>query len=298
MSIVSRRNAVLALAAAGSSSARAAEDILRLGISESLVRDVSIADAKAAMVIWMKRIAEDLRLDLRHIPEVFESPDRLTAKLQQGLLDTVAVNLLEYRRLREWLDPREITVPSQKMALNYVLLVRSDSGVAKVADLRGRRLLLLDSLQTCVAPAWLSTLIGGGGQETVGSFFGLVSRKPKPSQVILPVFFGQMEACLTTQLSFLTAGELNPQMPTRLKPLAVSPEIVASLYAFRKGWDSSLRARIVRAMTGLASSTSGRQVLTLFQCESLLVRDVACLDAALSILARSERTNGRNGSAL
>jgi len=298
MSIVSRRNALLALAAAGSSSARAAEDILRLGISESLVRDVSVADAKAAMVIWMNRIASELRLDLRYIPEVFESQESLTTKLKQGLVDTVAVNLPEYRRLREWLDPREITVPSQKMALTYVLLVRSDSGVAKVADLRGRRLLLLDSLQTCVAPAWLHTLIGDGGQETAGSFFGAVSRKPKPSQVILPVFFGQVEACLTTQLSFLTAGELNPQILSRLKPLAVSPEIVASLYAFRKGWDNNLRAKIVRAMTGLASSTSGRQVLTLFQCESLLVRDVACLNDSLSILTRSERAYGRNGDVL
>lgn len=297
MSIVSRRNALLAMAAA-SSPARAAEDILRLGISESLVRDVSIADAKAAMVVWMKRIASELRLDLRYIPEVFESAENLTAKLKQGLVDTVAMNLLEYRRVREWLDPREITVPSQKTALTYVLLVRSDSGVAKVADLRGRRLLMLDSLQTCIAPAWLSTLIGTEAQESAGSFFSAVSRKPKPSQVILPVFFGQVEACLTTQLSFLTAGELNPQILSKLRPLAVSPEIVASLYAFRKGWDGGIRARIIRAMTGLASSASGRQVLTLFQCESLLVRDVSCLNEALSILARSERAIGRNGSAL
>lgn len=292
MSTVSRRNALFALAAAGPPSARAGEDILRLGISESLVRDVSIADARAAMMVWMKRIAEDLRVDLRYVPEVFESQESLATKLKQGLLDTVAMNLLEYRRLREWLDPREITVPSQKTALRYVLLVRSDSGVAKVADLRGRRVLLLDSLQTCIAPAWLNTLIGAGGQESAGSFFSAVSRRPKPSQVILPVFFGQMEACITTQLSFLTAGELNPQILSKLKPLTVSPEIVSSLYAYRKGCPSNLRAKISRAMTGLASSPAGRQVLTLFQCESLLVRDISCLGDALSILARDERGQG------
>jgi len=298
MSTVSRRNAWFALAAAGSSSAGAAEDILRLGISESLVRDVSVADARAAMVIWMKRIAEDLRVDLRYIPEVFESRESLSSKLKQGLVDTVAVNLLEYSRLREWLDLEEVTVPSQKTKLSYVLLVRTESGIAKFADLRGRSLLLLDSLHACVAPAWLHSIVSSEGRQSTGSFFSSAVRKPKPSQVILPAFFGQKHACLTTNPGFQTAGEPTPRILRKLRPLMVSPEIVASLDAYRKGCPSSIRAKVGRAMTGLASSPAGRQVLTLFQCESLLVRDASCLNDSLSILARSERAYGRNGDAL
>lgn len=296
MSTVTRRKALLALAATGSPFASGAEQILRLGLSESLVRDVGINDAKAAMVVWMKHIAEDLGVDLRYVPEVFENPENLSSKLKQGNLDAVAVNVLEYRRLREWLIPGKITVPSQKTPLTYVLLVRADSGVARIADLRGRRLLQLDSLQACVAPAWLTTLIGDERQEaSVASFFGDVVKKPKPSQVIFPVFFGQAEACLTTQLSFRTAGELNPQIVKRLKILEASPEIVASLYSFRKGCSSGIRAKVVGAMAGLASSAAGRQVLTLFQCESLQERDASCVDATLSILARAERMQDRNG---
>lgn len=269
--------------------ATAVPDLLRIGIAESLVRDVSITDARAAMVVWMKRIVQDLSIELRYPPEVFEPDDRLAAKLRLGELDTVAVNVISYRRLVDWLDPGPVTIPAQKTRLEYVLLVRADSGIDKLASLRGRRLMLLDTPPACIAPAWLSNLIAAEATDSPTPFFSAVIRRNKPNQVILPVFFGQADACLTTHPSFLTMSELNPQIATRLRPLAVSPEIVSSLYAFRRGWQGPARDKVVRALADLHLSTSGRQVLNLFQCESLVVRHSSCLKSSLEIMAQAER---------
>ncbi|MFN7938169.1 MAG: PhnD/SsuA/transferrin family substrate-binding protein [Bryobacteraceae bacterium] len=276
-------------------------ELVRFCASESLVSDISINDARAAMAVWMRRIVQDLQLDVRTAPAVFEREDRILAKLRQGEVDLVASTLPEFRRLRDLLDSSQLVVPGQKTQLEYLLIVNAGSRIGSLADLRGRRLLSLHSPLTSVAPAWLTTVLGAAGYDAPERFFGAMSTKSKPSQVILPVFFGQAEACLTTRSSFLTMSELNPQLPTRLQPLAVSPPIIPGVQAFRKGYEGSGRNKVIQALSGLGSSASGRQVLTLFQVEDLTVKDVSHLKASLDILARADqfarplRTAGKEG---
>lgn len=271
--------------------------ILRLGLSDSLIADVNPADARAAMSVWIKRLTSGLDVELQIDPGIFEPADQLLGKLRTGQMDTLAVTVGEYRRITEYLDPKEIVVQTQKGKLEYVLLVRSDAADKGIAQLRGKRLVMLKSVQTLVAPAWLANLVSAeeaGGPER---FFGSITLEAKPSQVVLPVFFGRADACLTTGLSFATMCEMNPQVGLRLRPLAVSPEIVASLYAFRKGWASRTRELVVRALSDLRSSAAGRQVLALFQCDSLVVLPTAHLKPTLAILDQYEKS-GRKFSGI
>ncbi|MBS1828296.1 MAG: PhnD/SsuA/transferrin family substrate-binding protein [Acidobacteria bacterium] len=277
------------MAALTSRPAPAAQEIVRFCISESLVNDISLNDARAAMSVWMRRIVQDLQLEVRIAPDVFEREDRIQSKLRLAEVDIAAFTLPEYRRLQEWVDTNQFVVPGQKTQLEYVLLVRSGSGITSPADLRGRRLVTLHSPLTAIAPAWLATVLGAAGLDGPERFFGALSTKTKPSQVILPVFFGQAEACLTTRSSFLTMSELNPQIPTRLQPIAVSPPIVPSVQAFRKGYQGSGKEKVFQALAGLSSSAAGRQVLTLFQVEDLTVKGLAHLKSSLDILTLAER---------
>jgi ABC-type phosphate/phosphonate transport system substrate-binding protein len=267
--------------------------VLRLAISESLVGDVNLNDARASMVVWMRRIAQDLELDLQYDPQVFENSERLAVRVRQGQLDTVAINILEYRRMIDWLNGSQVVVPTQRTKLEYILLVRADAGISKLADLKGRRLMALKVPKACIAAAWLSNLLDGEESGGAERFFGSIVPDTKPARVILPVFFGQADACLTTSSSFATMSELNPQVAKRLRPLATSPEIVSSLYTFRRDWEHSTRDQMIRALADLRSSPSGRQVLTMFQCESLVMKDSSCLNNSLAILEQAERA-GRN----
>lgn len=302
MTTLTRRALLSACMAMPSRSASATLELVRFCVSENLVNDVSISDARAAMAVWMRRIVQDLQLEVRTAAEVFEREDRILSKLRQVEIDCVALTLPEYRRLRDLLDPSQFVVPGQKTQLEYVLIVRSGSGINSVADLRGRRLVTLQSPLTVVAPAWLSTVLGAAGYDAPERFFGALSTKAKPSQVILPVFFGQAEACLTTRSSFLTMSELNPQTRTRLQPLAVSPPIVPSVQAFRKGYEGRAKEFVFKALTGLGSSVAGRQALTLFQVEDLAIKGPAHLKPSLDILdqaehlTRSSRAAGKEGS--
>ncbi|MBL8173215.1 MAG: PhnD/SsuA/transferrin family substrate-binding protein [Bryobacterales bacterium] len=283
------RRRLLPLLAATPPLCRGWQETLRLAISETLVRDVSLSDARAAMVVWIRKIVRDLNIRVDYDPQVFEQPQAFAARLKRGLVDTVALTLPEYRRLSDWLDPQEVTIASQRSKLTYTLLVRSGTGISSIDGLRGGRLLMLDSPPACLAEPWLETILHARGLESAQRFFGAVERMKKPSQVILPVFFGQAAACLTTTPSFLTVSELNPQVSRRLQPLAASPEIVSSLYAFRRGWESPAKSELKRAMSNMAATTSGRQILTLFQCDDLVVKNTSCLRDSLAILAQTEK---------
>lgn len=263
--------------------------LVRLGISESVVNDVNIVDARAAMIVWLRRLAETVGLHVQHDPQVFEPPARLEEKLRRGMLDTVALNIVEFRHMMGLLDARWVTVPVKRSGLSYMLLVSRESGIRRLADLKGRRLLLPTGNTACIGPAWLATLLHKEGLGPPEQFFGAVNREVKASKVILSVFFGQSDACLTTSPSFRVMSELNPQVGQKLVPLASSDELVTSLYALRKGWNSPVREQIIRALGEVGSTPAGRQVLTLFQFEGLAFRDASCLSASLGIIASAER---------
>lgn len=272
---------------------------LRLAISASLVMDVNTNDAGAAMSIWVKRIAEEMKIDVDYNRKSFDSSQEILNRARRGLLDAVALNVLEYRQVADTLDPSQIVAEGGAVGSEqYLVLVKRESRFQKMADLRGARMVTLRNPRMCVAPAWLSTLLDEGPAGAPERFFGAITTDNKVSRVVLPVFFGQIEACLASKKGFDSMCELNPQVARQLRPIAASPPMVVTAYAFRKSYHSVYRERFVKALSGLRSTVAGRQLATLFQFEDLAVRDAGCLASALSVLDRAERLrSGRGGGA-
>src|ERR1039458_3771511 len=67
---------------------------IRLAISESLVADVNLNDARAAMAIWLKRMMVDLNLVLEFNPKVFDTTEEIFRRARSGQLDAVALNVV------------------------------------------------------------------------------------------------------------------------------------------------------------------------------------------------------------
>jgi hypothetical protein len=296
----SRRQALARLGAlVGAATAHGQGGVdFRLALSESLVGDVNINDARAAMSVWIHLIMKEMNVVVRFNPNIFESPDRLSTLLRAQQMDTVAVSIPEYRRMGDLLDTKNVVVPYRKLKLEYALLVRAESGITKLADLKGRRLVALHAPPTCLAPTWVSNVLESLEPKGASRFFGSIIQESRPARVLLPVFFGQVDACLTTVDSFLTMSELNPQLARRLRILATSPEVMHSVYAFRKGWSMDSRRPLERALANLAGTAAGRQVLTLFQIDRLQVREAGCLRESLAILEQAERGGRKPGFGL
>jgi len=264
---------------------------VRLAISQSVMGDVNLNDARAAMQIWIKadghgvNVAIDLKLlDTQAILEC----------ARRGRADALALNVIEYRQIADMLDSSQI-VTGGEASDQYLMLARQNSGIRQLGDLKGRRLRMLKNPAMCVAPAWLATLLDEGHCGPAEQFLGSVTTDTKSSRVVLPVFFGQADACLTSKRGFEMMCELNPQVARDLKLFASSPPVVVGFYVFRKNYQSVAREKVIRAMSSLRNSMARRQIATLFQFDELMVRDSSCLASALSILETAERGRGKPG---
>lgn len=297
-----RRALALTLAAMrwlpGVLAAASADAPVRLAISESLVTDVNLNDARAAMLIWLKRMMADLNVVIEFNPKIFDTTEEILQRARRGQLDTVALNVVEYRQIADVLDPSQIIAEAGAPGLGqYVLLAKRSGGIQKLGDLRGRRLCLLKAPKMCVANAWLSAILEEAHLGGSDQFFGSVITETKASRVVLPVYFGQADACLTSKRSFDTMCELNPQIAKGLTVIASSPAMVVTFYVFHKNYHGVSRERFAKVYSALPSSAAGRQVATLFQFENLVPKDIGCLADALSLLQKWDRVRGRPGAA-
>jgi phosphonate transport system substrate-binding protein len=270
---------------------------VRLAISESMVTNVNLNDARAAMAIWIKRMEADLNVVVELNPKVFDTTEEILRRTRNGQLDCVALNVVEYRQIADLLDPHEVIAEGGASGPEqYVLLVNRKSGVHQLGDLRGRRLCILKGPKMCVADAWLSTILDANHFGASEQFFSSQATDAKASRVVLPVFFGQTDACLTSKRSFETMCELNPQVAKDITAIATSPVLIVTFYIFHKNYHGVSRERFAKVYSNLPSSVAGRQLATLFQFESLVVKETSCLTPALNLLETAERARNRWGA--
>ncbi len=268
---------------------------IRMAISESVMGDVNLNDARAAMQIWIKRMRQQLNVVLD--PKLFSTPQEIAERTRKGELDVVALNVVEFRPLAELFDSSQVVSTAGAPGMEqYNILVKQSGTIRQLGDLKGRRLSVLKTSKMCVAPAWLGTILEQWRHGSAEQFFGSVTTEAKFARVVLPVFFGQADACLTTKRGFDTMCELNPQVGRELKVLVSSPAMVVEFYVFIKNYRSDNRAKLLKAFSDLRASQSGQQLASLFQLEELVSRDASCLASGLRILMAAERLRGRQGT--
>jgi phosphonate transport system substrate-binding protein len=269
---------------------------VRIAVSESLVADVNINDARAAMTTWLKQMMKDLKYEIEYSPRVFDPPEEIFSRARSGRLDAVALNILEYRQIADCLDPGEIVAEASSVGWDwYVLLAKQENEPAQLSHLRGKRLCILKAPKMCVAPAWIGNLLDAAHLGTPERYFGSIATETKISRVILSVFFGQTDACITTKASFDTMCEMNPQVGRTLRIVAMSAPMVVTFYVFHKSFHSEARQDFTRILSELRKSAAGRQLATLFQFEQLSVLDARCLESGLNELDLADRSRAKRG---
>jgi len=260
---------------------------IRLAVSESLVSQVNLNDARAAMQVWLKRMSQDLNIPIEFSPRVFDTSEEILRRARAGQFDAVALNVIEYREIADALDPGHVIAESD--GEQYLLLTKSAGPVRRLSDLRGKRLTVLRAPRMCLAAPWLANLLKEGQLGESDQFFASISSDLKPSRVVLPVFFGQADACITSRRGFETMSELNPQVARDLTVIARSPELVVTFYTFHKNYHGVSRERFAKVYADMPASAAGRQLATLFQFQGLAVKEVSCLAPSLAILETSDR---------
>lgn len=263
----------------------------RIGFTSSLFTDVNEHDARAALKAWGQQIAMEQDIPVSPYPSVFRSFGAMRQAFQKKQVDAICMTTIEYNQLRRAVDFATIfvTYNAGRISEHYVLLAHRNGSVKTLADLSGRSLNFHKNPRASLSSLWLDTLMIRKGLPTAPCFAGKIFHKTKLSDVVLPVFFRQADACIVTRRGFDTISELNPQLARQLIVLEESPKIVPTIFALRADYNPVAKEKIITGMKELKNTPAGRQVLIIFQCDAIDEQPASCLDASLELIATHER---------
>ena len=270
---------------------------IRIGIGPGTWHGINPNDAQAAMTAWARTILEQRQIAVGVDAQLFETTEAMRNALRSGQIDAVTMLADQFLSMDPELQPDEIFVARQSHSFTerYAVVVHQAGGITNVGALSGRAMVLQTGARTCLGSPWLDTLLA---QERLGpaeKVLKTLTRVDSPSKAVLQVFFHQADACLVTSNVFDMACELNPQLRKDLSVLALSPEVVSSMFFFRRGYVSSARDRLEPAILKLHETPAGLQVLTVFQSDGMVKQPLTCLEGSRHLLAEYDRARMRLG---
>ena len=222
--------------------------------------------------------------------KIYEDTRQFGAAIKHGTMHLAVMDAWQFLDLELYPEIRPFFVPAinGQVGRRYVVLARRGSGIRTIADLRGRAVVRLESINNNVCRRWLETLLPNDHPDATGDFFAALESATKPTAAVLPVFFGQKAACIVDEGSFNLMKELNPQVGRDLEVVVASALFVDIIICLgERGWPSpGAKADTVKTLSDLGADPFGRQVLSLFRISG----QVAFKDEQLATVRALRRT--------
>ncbi len=234
-------------------------------IKQLVLGDVSEEDLLTAMEIWSKELAKEV--GFRSETHVFNDLDSMVKNFNQGKIDMGGASGLEYLKIKENIEsePGIGFVRDGKKSVKYMLLVSSDSDITDIKELKGKKVALVKRNDLSIL--FLNTILLRNKMEEADTFFAKTLKKDHFSQVILSIFFKEVDAGIATDIALDIMSELNPQVGKRIKAIEISPDLVERLGFFHK--DFKYKEKVKHQCSKIHESARGRQFLILFKIDTL-----------------------------
>ena len=244
------------------------------------------ADARASIKALSSTIARENEIEADPDPLITTTTEQTADAVRTGLIDAISLTMEEYRVLRTQVafDRFLLSVFAGDPTETYLLLVHKQGPLQTLADLKGRKLLVLSGARMSLALPWLDVELLKNSLPASSDLAGVLAEAAKAPRAILPVFFRQADACLVARRAYNTVIELNPQIGRDLRVLASSPPYIPGMFAFRASCSSKLKEKSIRVFTQLHQTLYGQQSLLIFQSSQVQEFPASAFANALSLL--------------
>ena len=270
-------------------------DSIRAVYSRSLLSTVNENDARAALKAYSRTLAMEISLTNRITADLVDGVDALARALKTESADVFSISTEEFFLLEPLglAGPFIAPFPEGTVGEELIVLVRRDATTRNLADLAGLQLNLLRDPHHTLGRSWLELLCLESGLGRPEQLLAKLTTCSKPTQALLPVFFGKSDACLVSRGAWTVMGDLNPKVKSDLRLIAVSPLLIPSLTCFRQGFSPEIRQRIVANATRATHSPAFQQLLGLFKTDRFRCLDAPDLQITRDFVARHRRATSK-----
>ncbi len=260
------------------------------GFYMKVLVETELKDARSAVDYWMKIVGRKVNLEIDGY--IYENLDDLRNDFKHGLIDWINISPSDYLQIKDDIEADLGPSPlmGRKTIRRYFLIAQSNSLISEVKDLMGKKLSVTYDNEG--GRIFLNTLLWDNNMQGIERHFQELIKKRTFGQAILSVFFGQADACITTDYAFETLVELNPQIRDKLKIVASSPALLHSVSIFRKNLDEIVRRIIENEVYNLDKTVEGQQVLTLFKIDGMVPIQESDLHSFVELYQKYLRLGG------
>jgi len=269
-----------------SGSAMATTEPFRFGVSNLLFTVVNENDARAAMKVWAQVTARSRQIPID--PEIFsyQGVDEIARALISREIDAIGLTTFEYHQLLQHTSADNLLILELEgtFAETYLLLAHQSSAIFNLADIKNKNMTLHNHFRSFLATRWLDLQLNSEGLPSLKKLTRQITSATNLSQVVLPVFFRQVDTCIVTRRAFETMKELNPQVGAELRIIAESEPLIPGLLAFRKDYSPPFLQDLVAALESLNTTPAGQQIMMIFNSSNLRHRPAAELESTLQMI--------------
>jgi ABC-type phosphate/phosphonate transport system substrate-binding protein len=217
--------------------------IIHIGGSAESIYDTRIADVEILISLLFTEMfnGQDEQLNIK----IYDSDLSLSNQLTAGNLDAAFMNPVFYLDHIDHLNSQFTYAVryGSTVKMKYVLLVRRDSGITTLADLKNKKLIIPSGHM--VGQRFLDVELLRAGLPVTEQTFSELRRTSETNAAIINLFFGNVDAALVTDFSYEVASELNRQIPMALQIIRTSLPLVHMVVSVREGFPLQLIEKLI-----------------------------------------------------
>lgn len=258
---------------------------IAIGFYTPVFRDVPRADVEVSLKFWIDELAQSLKLKFKPI-RFYDRMEDLKRDMKSGEINFLVATSMGVVQNFSAGELRDGFSGLKTMPDHLFLVVRRDSGIRSPADLAGKRVAILDGDE--LSEVYLDTLMMKALGKSAATGAPEIMREKRSSTLVHRVFFNRADASLVSRNTFEAAAAMNPQIGHQLQVLDAYSFMGRSLHiglfsARVAPHDAEL---ITKSALTLGSTARGRQVLDIYNADSMVQTKVQDLEPFLELLAQ------------
>ena len=245
-----------------------------IGFSQKVFLGFAAQDGKAAAKVLAQKVFDNQKLNYAPKIATFNNLQTLKKMIEKDELHIVALTSTDYCKIKEEAElfPFSIPIFFDDPFSRFALITLNSDKNTDLKNLRGKKIIVFagDGDKNNYPFMWIDNILMKEFGETSGTFFSQIKASPKVSEVILPVFFNEFDACIATTGVFDVQADLNPQIRRKLKIIKESEEYVVAVICLTKKGKEESSESLVNAFYELHESRQGKQLLSVFRADKII----------------------------